>query len=285
MRIGLHIRVAKGLTKAIEEAHEIGAECIQMFATNPTAWKPTPLHEEKASAIRELLATYDIRLSSIHTPYLLNLGSSNRFFYERTEMQLRFNVEAAAACGAAYVVTHIGSHKGEGFPAALARITPMLDRVLTDAPNGPMLLLEGSSGAGDLIGNTFEELAAILDTVPDHRDKLGVCLDSAHLHAAGYDLSTKIGARRVFARFDELVGMDRLHLIHANDTQQALGSHKDRHWHIGDGNIGERGFSGMMAIPHLTRLDWVMETPGKESAIDKKNLDTLKRLRAKAGIR
>jgi deoxyribonuclease-4 len=284
MRIGLHVRVGEGLPRAAEEARLLGAECIQIFATNPTAWTVSRLREDEVAEFRTHLDQHDIRLSAIHTPYLLNLASPNRTFYTKTEVQLRENIARAAVFGADFVVTHIGSHRGEGFAAGLARITAMLDRVLAEAPPGPMLLLEGSSGAGDLIGNTFEELRAILDSVPDHADRIGICLDSAHMYAAGFDLGTKVGARRVFKQFDEIVGLDRLRLIHANDTRQELGSRRDRHWDIGEGHIGERGFLGMMSVPQLARLDWIMEPPGEEFDRDLRNLKALKAIRARAGL-
>jgi deoxyribonuclease-4 len=181
-------------------------------------------------------------------------------------------MQRAPAYGATIVNTHIGSHRGAGAAAGLARIVDNVRAVLADAPPGVRLVLENSSGGGDMLGSTLEELARILDGVDAGPDRFGFCLDAAHLWGAGYDVSSADGAVAVIDRFDELIGLQRLALVHLNDSRSQLGSRTDRHEHVGAGRIGPMGLGALLRDPRLAGLTFIMETPGADEGWDAVNL-------------
>ena len=279
MRFGVHVPIARGLPAAAEHAQRLGCETIQIFASNPNSWKFSTLDIAAAETFRNRLAELDIRPLFLHTAYLLNLAAPDPLIYQRSVEALRLSIRRAEELGAEYVVTHIGSHKGEGYEAGAARIADALRAIPNSALRTPhsalvMVLLENSAGAGNAIGSRFEELADILSRLGDSGNRVGICLDTAHLYGAGYDLATADGLEQMVSEFDGIVGLSRLHLLHLNDTNAALGSRRDRHWHIGHGNIGLEGFERIVNHPRLRHLPGILETP-MEDGWDERNLEAV----------
>jgi deoxyribonuclease-4 len=266
--------VAGGLLKAARRARQIGATALQIFSDNPTAWRRRSESPPDAAAFVTFCAREGIAPVAIHASYLINLAGSAEPFARQSVEGLTHEMQRAPAYGATLVNTHVGSHRGGGQAGGITRLAGSIARVLADSPPGVRLVLENSAGGGDTIGGTIEELASILDrTSPDANDRLAFCLDTAHLWGAGYDISTASGATHVLDRFDELIGLDRLALMHLNDSRSLLGSRGDRHEHLGAGRIGSAGLAAFLRDPRLSeRTTLVMETPGVDEGFDATNI-------------
>lgn len=277
MKIGMHVRLVKGLLYGVERAHEIGCETMQIFASNPNAWSSSPMNP--STAIDFYLSAEEAGISPvvIHTPYLLNLASPDEGNYTKTVAALADSMRRAEMLHADFVVTHIGSHRGTSFDESLDRITSAVNKALEEGGDGAVLLLENSSGSGDSVGASFEELNTIMDQLTDAGGKVGICLDTAHMWGAGYDLSGQEPVDNVLKQFDKTVGLDRLRLLHLNDTNVPLGSRKDRHANIGTGKIGIDGIRALINHPDLADLAGIAETPPREDK--QRDIDILKSLR------
>ena len=220
---------------------------------------------------------------AIHASYLINLAGSAEPFASQSLAGLIYEMRRAPAYGASMVNTHIGSHRGGGTDAGLGLLTANVSRVLAETPDGVQLVLENAAGGGDSLGSSIEELARILDRVTGGGDRLAFCLDTAHLWGAGYDLSSGEGATAVLDRFDALIGLQRLALIHLNDSRSRLGSRSDRHEHLGAGQIGAIGLGAILRDPRLPgRTTIVMETPGMDEGFDVVNVRRASQLYAGA---
>jgi deoxyribonuclease IV len=261
MRIGRHMPIGANAIRAVEIAQRIGCNAIQIFASNPTGWTPTRGGEEQCLAFAEAARRLDLAPVVLHAPYLINLASPDAGNWEKSIALLSWTLQRGALLGASYVVFHVGSHKGTGVAAGVARIAQAIEHILPETPPGVMLLLENSVGAGNALGGDFEHLAAVLTALPDYVDRLGVCLDTAHLWGAGHDISTPEAARAVLHHFDETVGLARLKVVHLNDTLKELGSHRDVHARIGEGIIGEEGLHTLLCDPRLAHVAVLLETP------------------------
>lgn len=279
MRIGVHVRRGNGLVASVRRAAELGCETIQVFAANPSAWHSPEIPAQVADDFRRVAEESDLRPVFVHTPYLLNLASPDRAIHAKSSSALADSMRRAGALGAQYVVTHIGSHRGSGREQGIERICEAVITVFDANTSGIMLLLENSAGAGDSVGSKFEDLRAILDCIGDHGGRLGVCLDTAHLWGAGYDISDCEPADRTLGDFDSTVGLDRLRLVHLNDTHVPLGSRRDRHANIGMGNLGERAFAAIVHHPALQPLAGIIETPARTIEDDVRDIQILKGLR------
>jgi len=266
--------VATGLMKAARRARQIGATALQIFSDNPTAWRRRPEPPARAAEFVEYLAAHDIAPIAIHASYLINLAGSAEPFASQSREGLLFEMQRAPAFGARYVNTHIGSHRGGGHEAGIRRITDNVNAVLAESSPGVVLVLENSSGGGDNLGSRIEDLARILEGVESSQDaRLAFCLDTAHLWGAGHDISTPDGATELLDRFDALIGVDRLALVHLNDSRSALGSRNDRHEHLGAGKIGPEGLAAFLRDPRLAhRTAFMMETPGVDEGYDAVNM-------------
>jgi deoxyribonuclease-4 len=273
-RVGIHLGVASGLLKAARRARQIGAAALQIFSDNPTAWRRRPEPPADAAAFVAYCAREGIAPIAIHASYLINLAGSAEPFARQSLEGLTYEMQRAPAYGATLVNTHIGSHRGDGRAPGIARLGAKIDAVLADSPRGVRLVLENSAGGGDTLGGSLEELAAILEAVSASvAEELAFCLDTAHLWGAGYDISTTEGATSVIDRFEELIGLDRLALVHLNDSRSQLGSRGDRHEHIGAGKIGIAGVAAFLRDPRLPgRTTLVMETPGVDEGFDAVNM-------------
>jgi deoxyribonuclease-4 len=253
-------------------SRQIGARALQVFSDNPTAWRRRP---EPPADAREFVAYCEqngVEVVSIHASYLINLAGSAEPFASQSREGLAHELSRAPAFGATLVNTHIGSHRGAGAEAGMRNIVGSVRAALASAPPRVRLVLENSSGGGDLLGSRIEELAAILEAVGPDADRLAFCLDTAHLWGAGYDVSSAEGASGVIDRFDALIGLDRLPLVHLNDSRSALGSRADRHEHVGAGLIGPIGLGSLLRDPRLSGAAFIMETPGADEGWDAVNL-------------
>jgi deoxyribonuclease-4 len=259
--------------RAARRARQIGATALQIFSDNPTAWRRRPEPPHDAPDFIAYCVDNGIAPVAIHASYLINLAGRSEPFASQSLAGLIHEVQRAPAYGASLVNAHIGSHRGHGREGGLARIAANVSQVLAATPRGVRLVLENSSGGGDTIGSTLEELAAILDAVSVDPGRLAFCLDTAHLWGAGYDVGDPNAATAVLDRFDELIGLDRLALIHLNDSRSLRGSRGDRHEHVGAGRIGAVGLATLLRDPRLPgRTTIVMETPGADEGYDAVNV-------------
>ncbi len=266
--------VANGLMRAARRSRQIGAQALQIFSDNPTAWRRRPEPPPDAPEFIAYCSREGIAPISIHASYLINLAGSAEPFASQSRAGLIFEMQRAPMYGATLVNTHIGSHRGVGADVGLRQIVESVRAVLEASPPSVRLVLENSAGGGDLFGSRVEELAAILEGVGSvaGADRLAFCLDTAHLWGAGYDIGSGSGATVVIDRFQDLIGLDRLVLIHLNDSRSLLGSRTDRHEHVGAGQIGPVGLGAFLRDPRLARTPFIMETPGGDEGYDAVNL-------------
>ncbi len=262
MRIGRHMPTHSKMVKAAEIASSLGCEAIQIFVSNPTAWRPTAPDPTGCAAFKaatEKLALFPI---IIHAPYLINLASPDDTIWEKSIALLTWTMQRGASIGASFVVFHTGSHRGSGVEAGVARIAQGVERVVAESPASVMLLLENDVGAGNTIGHSFEQLAAALHLLPPPiAERVGVCLDTAHLWGAGHDIGSAEAVQCLLTRFDETIGLARLKVLHLNDTEVVLGSHRDIHTRLGEGIIGEAGLRALLTDPRLASIAVILETP------------------------
>src|SRR5688572_13266078 len=270
--VGLHLGVARGLLGAARRSRQIGARALQIFTDNPVAWRRRPEPPSDAAAFVEYASREGIEVISIHASYLINLAGSAEPYASQSREGLIVEMQRAPTYGATLVNTHIGSHRGVGREAGRRRIVESVTAILESSPSSVRLVLENSSGGGDLLGSRLEDLAAILDAIGPDGEHLAFCLDTAHLWGAGYDVSSADGALAVIDRFDELIGLDRLPMVHLNDSRSLLGSRTDRHEHVGAGRIGAVGLGALLRDPRLSGATFIMETPGADEGYDAVNL-------------
>jgi len=275
-RVGIHLGVAGGLLRAARRARQIGATSLQIFSDNPTAWRRRAGSPADAEAFVQYCRAEGIGPIAIHASYLINLAGSAEPFASQSRAGLIHEVRRAPEYGASLVNTHIGSHRGTGHGVGLARIADNVAAVLAETPPGVRLVLENSAGGGDNLGSRLEELRTILEAVDargGNLSQLAFCLDTAHLWGAGYDLSAVEPATAVLDRFDALIGLERLALVHLNDSRAERASRADRHEHLGAGRIGAAGLAAILRDPRLaTTTSFVLETPGTAEGYDAVNV-------------
>ncbi len=266
MLIGAHVSPAGGLPKAIARGEERGCRAIQIFNQSPRMWKPTVYRDEDVAAFREAMAASPIDAVLIHAVYLLNCASDDPDIRAKSLASLTHSLRVGHAIGAAGVVLHPGSAKTGDVDEAIARAGATIGEALADS-EGCELHLENTAGAGGTLGRSFEELARLLEAATGgratDRERLGVCLDSCHLLASGYDIRTPPGMDSVLRECSRALGRGRVRSLHLNDSQTPLGSNRDRHANIGTGALGERGCTAFLCARGLQRLPCVLETPGE----------------------
>jgi deoxyribonuclease-4 len=277
MRFGFHISIAGGFSKVAERARVRGCETIQLFSRNPRGWKYEPLDDGEVEAFRTSIQSSGLFPVFLHLPYLPNIASLSSRFYPRSIDSIATDLERAGRLGAQYLIIHIGHRMDSSEEEAINAVSQGINQALKRVSNSVILLLENTAGQGSEIGSTFEQIRKIVDRV-DESERVGICLDTAHSYEAGYDLSNKEGIERTLENVDRTVGLKRLHLLHLNDSKTPLGSHKDRHWHIGDGHIGLKGFRYLVNHPLLRHLPGIMETPRTDTIEDLKNMKVIRRL-------
>jgi deoxyribonuclease-4 len=262
MLIGTHVSPAGGPAKAVQRGLERGAWAIQIFNQNPRAWKPTIYSDEAVVDFRKAMADSDVDALLIHAVYLLNAASEDPDIRAKTLTSLTTSLQAGDALGAVSVVLHPGSAKTGEVAPAIKRAGEVIREALAESENCP-LHLENTAGAGGTLGRSFHELAALIDAAGGD-DRLGMCLDSCHLYASGFDIRTEEGLTHVLDDCASIVGLDRLGSLHLNDSQGGLGSNRDRHADIGHGELGEDGCAVFLSEPRFDGLPVILETPGPD---------------------
>lgn len=245
----------------MRQAREIGCDAAQIFVTNPRGWRAPDANSTSEAAFRRAAEESGQSPIVIHATYLINLASPRDDIFANSVLLLRATLERAERFSATSVVFHIGSHGGTGEEAGIARLTDGIRLVLDGTPEQVRLLLENDVGGGGKLGCRFENLAAVLDHLPEHANRLGVCLDTAHLWGAGFDIGTPEGALATLAEADRLLGLQRVPVLHVNDTPKALGSHLDNHARLGEGVIPLAGLATFLRAPELAHTTALLETP------------------------
>jgi len=237
VKLGFHVSISGAIDRAVDRAWELGCDTFQIFTRNPRSWGFRPLGEAEAGAFRERRRIRGIDPVFAHMPYILNLASPDEEVYRRSVESLTAELARCTALGIPFLVTHLGSHLGEGVERGVARVAEAVDAALgrSDAP--VTILLENSPGSGSHVGSSFEELRMILEGTRNG-ERVAACLDTCHAFAAGYELRTPRGLEETLASFEDAVGLERLRLVHLNDSVGGLGSGVDHHEHIGLGEIG-----------------------------------------------
>jgi deoxyribonuclease IV len=262
MLIGAHVSPAGGLPKAIERGVERGCRAIQIFNQSPRAWKPTTFRDEDVAAFREAMAASPIDAVLIHAVYLLNCASDDPDIRAKSLVSLTHSLHVGQAIGAHAVVLHPGSAKTGDVGDAIARAGEMIGEALAGSEGCP-LHLENTAGAGGTLGRSIDELASLLEASGAGK-RLGLCLDSCHLFASGYDIANADGMDGLVDEIAAKVGLDRVGSLHLNDSQTPLGSNRDRHANIGEGELGRDGCAAFLSAPALGGLPCVLETPGEK---------------------
>ncbi len=279
MRIGAHVSTAGGLDKGIDRGQELGAECIQIFASSPQMWAAREPDAAMVRAFREKALAANIGPVAIHGIYLINLATDNAENLAKGTGSLKLAMRIASAIGALGVIFHVGSHRGAGFEAVLHQAARAMAEVIEETPEDAWLIMENNAGQGQNLGARFSELGSMLREVGSER--LKVCLDTCHTLASGYEIRTRDGLEATLAEFEQEIGLDRLVAVHANDSKVPLGANVDRHENIGFGHIGREGFETILAHPAFAGVPFFLEVPGMDgkSGPDKPNVDALRELR------
>jgi deoxyribonuclease-4 len=275
-RLGVHVSIAGGIEKAVERARELDCAAMQIFSRNPRGWRASPILPSRARLFREGVRQNDIDPVVVHAPYLLNLASGDAELHRKSIQGLSEDLKRAEQLGAGYVVTHLGSAGDRGLSSGRKRVVKALQKVLEkDSP--VILALENSAGGGRTLGGSLDEVAEIIRGAGGD-PRIGFCFDSCHGYAAGYDFRSAAQARALVEELDRTIGLSRLKILHLNDCAGALGSHRDRHQHIGRGEIGIRGFKSLLGQESLRKLPMILETPKERPGDDRKNLFCIRAL-------
>jgi deoxyribonuclease-4 len=283
MKFGFHISIAGGFSKVVERALKKKCESIQIFSRNPRGWNYGVIRADEVKVFRKKVVEADINPVFLHLPYLPNLASPQKALFKTSISSLKEELRRCEILGAHFVISHIGKRIDSSEKDGIERIAEGINTALGTVKNGAILLLENTAGQGSEIGFLFPQIREILVRIEEN-DRVGMCLDTAHAYAAGYDLSTEAGVASTIEELHEVIGLKRLKVIHLNDSKVPLGSRKDRHWHIGKGEIGLEGFRAIVNHPSLSHLPGIMETPRNPEASsgdadDLRNMRTLRRLR------
>ena len=262
MFIGAHVSIEGGIHTAIDRAEEMGADSVQVFTQSPRMWRPSNHLPENIERFKERRAEVGLAGVLCHAMYLVNLANPKDDLYKKSVATMINSVDVGCAIEADGVVFHIGSHLGAGMDAGVKRVVKAMKKVLDRCSETTWLLMENTAGAGATIGRSIEELAVIFDRLGGH-PRLGVCLDSCHLYASGYDVTDQAALDAMLDELDGSIGLDRLRALHVNDSATELGSNRDRHANIGDGLMG-RKLSVFLRHPKLQGLPAVLEVPGED---------------------
>ncbi|HYF52432.1 MAG TPA: deoxyribonuclease IV [Planctomycetota bacterium] len=255
MRIGMHLSFKEGPARA----KALGAKALQVFCGNPRGWQKNPLDPVFVKQFREQIAANGIDPVVVHATYLINLAARDEKFFKLSCESFAIELERARQIGAKFYVVHIGNHMGAGADEGRRRVAECINNGVICCPDCPEILVENTAGGGTSLGTTFEEVAAVMDAVKC--DKLGLCFDTCHALAAGYDIRNAEGVGKTLDVIDKTIGLKRLRCLHLNDSKGELGSHLDRHEHIAQGCVGESGFRALFSDKRLWDLPAILETP------------------------
>jgi deoxyribonuclease IV len=279
-RIGVHLGTAGGASNAVDRAHEIGANTLQIFSSSPRMWRPQKIDAKQAERMRAQRAKLDVGPLVIHTSYLVNVCSQTEEFREKSIVAFRGEIERALMLGAEYLVLHPGSWKGltrnEGLKLAAESIQRAVDGLPWQGTDFSVLI-ENTAGAECSLGGNFEQVAELVERLKAHAP-VGVCLDTCHTHVSGYDMTTEEGYRETIMQADITFGVDAVRVWHCNDAKALRGSKLDRHEHIGQGNIGIEPFRWLLNDPRFADCAFVAETPNDDPGDEERNVKVLKSL-------
>lgn len=276
MRVGFHVSIIGDIDKAVDRAVEVGCNTFQIFTRNPRAWKAKELTQEETRAFVRKVHNRDVKPVFAHMPYVVNLASSRDDVYSKSVETLKGELDRCIRLEIPYLVAHLGSHLGAGMESGFDRIIKAVDEALAGADEGVMLLLENTAGTRNSMGGSFRDIQHIIRGLA-RPERVGVCFDTSHGFAAGYDLRAKAAVDETIRKFDEAIGFEKLKVVHLNDSLGDLGSCIDRHEHIGMGKIGEEGFRNVLKS-RLGRLPLILETPKDLRRSDVENLRKVREL-------
>ncbi|MCM8771335.1 MAG: deoxyribonuclease IV [Candidatus Omnitrophica bacterium] len=277
MLLGVQVSIAGRIYEAVERAKELGCNTMQIFSRNPRQWRHGELEKEEIIEFRKRREKAKISPLFIHIPYTLNLASPDAALYHKSIEVYIKDIKEAGLLGADYLVTHLGSHMKKGENWGLGRFVNALNIILDKTPSEVEILLENTSGSGSWLGYKFQHHKIILDKI--HKpQRVGICLDTCHAYTAGYDIASEKGLNNMLEEMDNLVGLEKLKLVHLNDAKDTLGSRRDRHAHIGEGIIGKEAFKRIVHHPQLKDLPFILETPKRIAEDDRRNLEVVRNL-------
>jgi deoxyribonuclease-4 len=280
MLLGAHVSISGAIHMSVDRAVELGCTTFQIFTRNPRGWTYTKLKKAEVDEFRRQFEAAGFRVAMAHMPYLPNIASPKKDIYEKSVRSLVAELERCGALGLELLVVHVGSHLGAGLEKGVEQVANAVNRAVEAVDNQVKVLLENMAGQRNSCGSRFEDIAEILSRVKN-ADRVGVCLDTCHLLAAGYDIRSEEAVEATISRFDKVVGLNRLWAVHLNDSKGALGSGLDRHEHIGMGNIGENGFKAFINHPAIRDKPMVIETPEDERGNYATDLAKLRKLYTK----
>src|SRR3989338_7386681 len=258
MRLGVHVSIAGGFLEAVARGQRLGCTTMQTFSRSPRGGAAPQISRETAERFDAERRDAGIDPLAVHSPYIINLASPDARMWKQSLRLYQEEYTRSSLLNAQYLVTHVGSHRGSGDAAGIARVAEALTQTLEAHRSPLMILLENTAGSGQGLGDQFEQLAAMRDQVTE-RARVGICLDTAHLFAAGHPIHTADGLEDVLRSFDQIIGLARLRLIHLNDSKVPFGARVDRHWHIGQGHIGADAFRRLLGHPALSPLPFILE--------------------------
>lgn len=273
VRVGFHVSIAGGISNSVNNARRIGCSAFQIFTRNPRIWAAKPISSDEVRLFKNKLLESGIDQNSVvvHIPYLPNLSAPEGEFYERSVKVLTEQVRECEVLGIPYLVVHLGSHMGKGSKSGIDQLVRAINSANGKNGSGLVILLENSAGQKNSIGSTFEELRLILDRLGNSKE-YGICIDTCHLFASGYDMRKKSDVERIFRKFKDIVGLKELKIVHLNDSKGKFGAKLDRHEHIGLGSIGIEGIASFLNIREIRALPIILETPTDKRRTDEQNL-------------
>lgn len=275
MRLGVHVSIEGGILEALARAKALSCSTMQIFSRSPRGGSPSPLPKRDLQRFRAARHEADIDPLIVHGPYIINLASPTRRTWGFSVRLYQEEYQRCHALQAAYLVTHVGSHRGSGEEAGISRVAEAISKTLAGLASPVMIVLENTAGSGQGLGYAFEQLAAMRAKASDP-SRVGICLDTAHLFASGFPIHTEEGLDETLTQFDRIIGMEHLKAIHLNDSKVAFNSRVDRHEHIGRGHIGLEALRRIATHPRLPHLPFILETPKDAPEDDPRNLATVR---------
>jgi deoxyribonuclease-4 len=276
-RVGAHVSISGGVEKAVDRQKEETGNCGQIFAGSPRTWSTSEFSEEEGQNFQELRDEEDQDPYVIHSTYLVNLATPKNDLFEKSLKCLQAELDAAETLGVEYVVFHPGAHTGSGRDNGIEKIAEGIDEL--EIPENVTLLLENTAGKGTTLGKSMGELRQMIDKAETSEEKIGVCIDTCHAHAAGYELREEEGFQDFIQEIKQDIGLERVKVLHLNDSKDEKGSEKDNHQDIGYGRIGEKGFRNVVNAEELQDLPMILETPSDNRASYKENIEKIKELK------
>ncbi len=283
MRIGFHVSISGGFSLAVRRAYELGCTTMQIFSRNPRGWTVKPIDRDDIVEFKKLREQWDIGPVFVHTNYLINLASAKPDLYERSIEQFVIDLERTEHLGAEYLVTHLGSASSKDAEWMMDRVAGALNMAMKLRPPVATILLENTAGEAGDVGYTLEQVQEVISRLNDSK-KIGLCYDTCHGFAAGYDIRTRKEVDALAKKIEATVGMKRMRGMHLNDCLRDFNSHVDRHWHIGEGKIGLEGFKILLNHPAFREIPKIMETPKETEEDDPRNMKTVKSLLKKGTV-